>query len=74
MAASCIKPTSKATLQCPVTAEVTPLDFADRDALDQPLPLAAAANEAYKEAKAKGLGDDDFAAVYEAVQAPAPQQ
>eukprot|EP00877_Chromochloris_zofingiensis_P001313 jgi/Chrzof1/11182/Cz05g27060.t1 len=44
------------------------------DALDQPLPLAAAANEAYKEAKAKGLGDDDFAAVYEAVQAPAPQQ
>jgi 3-hydroxyisobutyrate dehydrogenase-like beta-hydroxyacid dehydrogenase len=37
------------------------------DELDQPLPVAAAANEAYKRAKAAGLGDADFAAVYEAV-------
>ena len=38
------------------------------DALDQPLPVAAAANEAFKQAKAKGFGDCDFAAVYEAIQ------
>ncbi|KAG2488739.1 hypothetical protein HYH03_012738 [Edaphochlamys debaryana] len=38
------------------------------DALDVPLPVAAAANECYKEAKAKGLGDSDFAAVYESTQ------
>lgn len=38
------------------------------DALDQPLPVAAAANEAYKQAKSKGYGDADFAAVYEATQ------
>ncbi len=30
--------------------------------------MAAAANEAYKEAKALGRGDQDFAAVYEATQ------
>jgi hypothetical protein len=38
------------------------------DTLDQPLPVAAAANEAFKQAKAKGYGDADFAAVYEAIQ------
>lgn len=38
------------------------------DALDQPLPVAAAANEQYKKAKGLGLGDADFAAVYEAGQ------
>ncbi|PNH10975.1 putative oxidoreductase GLYR1 [Tetrabaena socialis] len=38
------------------------------DALNQPLPVAAAANEAYKTAKALGRGDQDFAAVYEATQ------
>ncbi|WIA09375.1 hypothetical protein OEZ85_008781 [Tetradesmus obliquus] len=38
------------------------------DALDQPLPVAAAANEAYKQAKSKGYADADFAAVYEATQ------
>jgi glyoxylate/succinic semialdehyde reductase len=37
------------------------------DELNQPLPVAAAANEAYKRAKAAGLGDADFAAVYEAI-------
>ena len=37
------------------------------DELNQPLPVAAAANEAFKRAKAAGLGDADFAAVYEAV-------
>eukprot|EP00878_Enallax_costatus_P037401 GHUV01042241.1.p2 GENE.GHUV01042241.1~~GHUV01042241.1.p2 ORF type:complete len:131 (+),score=59.28 GHUV01042241.1:961-1353(+) len=37
------------------------------DSLDQPLPVAAAANEAYKQAKAKGHADDDFAAVFEAI-------
>ncbi|GBF88845.1 glyoxylate succinic semialdehyde reductase-like [Raphidocelis subcapitata] len=36
------------------------------DALDQPLPVMAAANEQYKKAKALGLGDSDFSAVYEA--------
>lgn len=40
------------------------------DALAQPLPVAAAANEAFKEARAKGHGDADFAAVYEATQKP----
>jgi 3-hydroxyisobutyrate dehydrogenase-like beta-hydroxyacid dehydrogenase len=39
-----------------------------RDSLNQPLPVAAAANEAYKQAKSKGYGDADFAAVYEATQ------
>ncbi|GLI70686.1 hypothetical protein VaNZ11_015626 [Volvox africanus] len=38
------------------------------DSLNQSLPVAAAANEAYKNAKAKGHGDEDFAAVYEATQ------
>ncbi|GIL82520.1 hypothetical protein Vretimale_11943 [Volvox reticuliferus] len=38
------------------------------DSLNQALPVAAAANEAYKNAKAKGHGDEDFAAVYEATQ------
>lgn len=38
------------------------------DALKQPLPVAAAANETYKEASAKGHGDSDFAAVYESTQ------
>ena len=38
------------------------------DALDQPLPVAAAANEAYKQAKRLGLGDADFSAVFEATQ------
>ena len=37
-----------------------------RDQLGQPLPVAAAANEQFKAARAKGRGDDDFAAVYEA--------
>eukprot|EP00271_Cylindrocystis_brebissonii_P018806 TRINITY_DN546_c0_g2_i1.p1 TRINITY_DN546_c0_g2~~TRINITY_DN546_c0_g2_i1.p1 ORF type:complete len:300 (+),score=71.13 TRINITY_DN546_c0_g2_i1:255-1154(+) len=37
------------------------------DALDQPLPVAAAANEAFKRAKALGLGENDFAAVYAAI-------
>lgn len=31
------------------------------------MPVAAAANETYKQAKAKGHGDDDFAAVFEAI-------
>jgi hypothetical protein len=38
-----------------------------RDELGQPLSVAAAANEAYKAARAKGQGDADFAAVYEAI-------
>eukprot|EP00198_Chlamydomonas_reinhardtii_P009483 XP_001698820.1 gamma hydroxybutyrate dehydrogenase [Chlamydomonas reinhardtii] len=38
------------------------------DALNQPLPVAAAANESFKTAKALGRGDEDFAAVYEATQ------
>jgi glyoxylate/succinic semialdehyde reductase len=38
------------------------------DSLNQPLPVAAAANEQYKKAKGLGLGDADFAAVYEAGQ------
>lgn len=37
-----------------------------RDALDQPLPVMAAANEQFKKAKALGLGEADFSAVYEA--------
>jgi 3-hydroxyisobutyrate dehydrogenase-like beta-hydroxyacid dehydrogenase len=36
-----------------------------RDALDQPLPVMAAANEQFKKAKALGLGESDFSAVYE---------
>jgi glyoxylate/succinic semialdehyde reductase len=39
------------------------------DALDQPLPVMAAANEQFKKAKALGLGESDFAAVYEATAA-----
>jgi glyoxylate/succinic semialdehyde reductase len=37
------------------------------DAVGQPTPVSAAANELYKLARAKGRADDDFAAVYEAV-------
>mmetsp|Transcript_23594 Transcript_23594/g.76744 ORF Transcript_23594/g.76744 Transcript_23594/m.76744 type:complete len:290 (-) Transcript_23594:120-989(-) len=36
------------------------------DELDQAMPIAAAANEQYKKAKTMGLGDNDFAAVYDA--------
>jgi glyoxylate/succinic semialdehyde reductase len=46
-------------------AHIAPLRAGDE--LNQPLPVAAAANEAYKRAKAAGLGDADFAAVYEAI-------
>lgn len=41
------------------------------DAVAQPLPVAAAANEVFKAARARGLGDSDFAAVYEATRARA---
>ena len=56
-------------------ADVHPL-LACSDDLGQPLPVAAAANEAFKEAKTKGFGDADFAAVYEAtvVEARSPPQ
>jgi 3-hydroxyisobutyrate dehydrogenase-like beta-hydroxyacid dehydrogenase len=37
------------------------------DEVAQPLPLAAAANEAFKSAMAAGRGDDDFSAVFESV-------
>jgi glyoxylate/succinic semialdehyde reductase len=40
------------------------------DDVAQPLPVAAAANEVFKAARAQGLGDSDFAAVYEATRAP----
>ncbi|GMH39347.1 hypothetical protein BSKO_07245 [Bryopsis sp. KO-2023] len=38
--------------------------------LGQSLPIAEATNELYKQAMEKGHGDDDFAAVYEAVAPP----
>ncbi|KAJ8615983.1 hypothetical protein MRB53_035355 [Persea americana] len=34
------------------------------------MPVAAAANEAFKKARSLGLGDNDFSAVYEAVKIP----
>lgn len=34
--------------------------------MGQALPVAAAANEVFKSALAKGKGEEDFAAVYEA--------
>mmetsp|Transcript_30430 Transcript_30430/g.55493 ORF Transcript_30430/g.55493 Transcript_30430/m.55493 type:complete len:292 (+) Transcript_30430:91-966(+) len=37
------------------------------DEFAQPLPLAAAANEAFKAARAAGKGDDDFSAVFSVV-------
>lgn len=37
------------------------------DEVNQPLPVAAAANEAYKAAKAMGYGDNDMSAVHEAI-------
>eukprot|EP00933_Yihiella_yeosuensis_P049313 TRINITY_DN4608_c1_g3_i2.p1 TRINITY_DN4608_c1_g3~~TRINITY_DN4608_c1_g3_i2.p1 ORF type:complete len:302 (+),score=82.12 TRINITY_DN4608_c1_g3_i2:156-1061(+) len=37
------------------------------DQLHQPMPLAAAANEAFKAGMAMGKGDDDFSAVFSAV-------
>ena len=37
------------------------------DQLDAPLPLAAAANEAYKRARAEGHGDEDFASVHSSI-------
>jgi len=37
------------------------------DAVGQPMPVAAAANESFKAARAAGRGDDDFSAVYDAV-------
>lgn len=38
-----------------------------RDKLEQPMPVSAAANETFKAALAKGKGEEDFSAVYEAV-------
>ena len=35
------------------------------ESVSQPIPVAAAANEIYKHAKSKGLGDQDFSAVIE---------
>jgi len=35
--------------------------------VSQPTPIAAAANELYKVAKAHGLGEEDFSAVIEAL-------
>jgi len=37
------------------------------DELAQPLPGAAAANEAFKRARARGLGDADFSALFEVI-------
>ncbi|KAL8129250.1 hypothetical protein V2J09_018405 [Rumex salicifolius] len=40
------------------------------DSTAVPMPVAAAANEAFKKARSMGLGDKDFSAVYETVKAP----
>lgn len=45
------------------------LVLAEADALGQPLPVIAAANEQYIRARAQGYGDADFSAVLEAVAA-----
>ncbi|CAD7695779.1 unnamed protein product [Ostreobium quekettii] len=42
------------------------LAIATGDRLNQPLPIAAAANEKFKEAKAMNHADDNFTAIYEA--------
>lgn len=34
------------------------------------MPVAAAANEAFKKARSMGLGDQDFSAVHEAIKGP----
>lgn len=47
---------------------------APRDSLQQPLPVMAAANEQFKKAKALGLGEADFSAVYEAAAPAAPRK
>lgn len=39
------------------------------DELAQPLPTAATANETFKEARAEGCADEDFAAVYKVIKA-----
>ena len=56
-----------------LTATVRVKPRCNRDALDQPLPVMAAANEQFKKAKALGLGESDFSAVYEAA-APAARR
>lgn len=43
------------------------------DCVAQKLPVAAAANELFKEARALGHGDSDFSAVHDAVYPPPPQ-
>lgn len=43
------------------------LALALADALEQPMPVTAAANDAYIRARGQGLGDADFSAVLEAV-------
>eukprot|EP00850_Spirogloea_muscicola_P000869 SM000003S11114 [mRNA] locus=s3:1070989:1073514:+ [translate_table: standard] len=44
------------------------LALAVGDECNQPMPVAAAANEAYKRAKGMGFSDEDFAAVFKAIQ------
>lgn len=39
------------------------------ESVSQPTPIAAAANELYKVAKSRGLNDEDFSAVIEALKA-----
>lgn len=45
------------------------LALAMAEEVSQPIPVAAAANELYKVAKAHGLGEEDFSAVIEALKA-----
>ena len=45
----------------------TPAQTKHSDAAEQPLPVAAAANELYIQARSQGLGDADFSAVLQAV-------
>ncbi|XP_051118971.1 glyoxylate/succinic semialdehyde reductase 2, chloroplastic isoform X2 [Andrographis paniculata] len=44
------------------------------ESVSQPTPIAAAANELYKVAKSRGLSDDDFSAVIEALKVKIEQQ
>ena len=65
------KTTAREKRQQPTTQKDLRLALALGDTLAQPLPVAAAANEAFKAARALGHGDSDFAAVYEATRSPA---
>ena len=53
--------------ESPFLYSIVMQDLRLAESVSQPIPVAAAANEIYKQAKCEGLGDLDFSAVIETI-------